>query len=147
MSILTALLIAAAEPKLPEWMAGCWEHRAGERWSEECWTVPRAGMMMGSGRSGTGDKLIDWETMQIVLDYDLGEHSVVRMAFIGAPKGRNATVFAWSPSEGPGVTFGNAAHDYPQRIHYWREGEELVAEISLADGSRPVRWRYRRMGN
>jgi hypothetical protein len=45
------------------------------------------------------------------------------------------------------VTFVNAVHDYPQRIRYWREGEEMFAEISLADGSKPVRWRYRRLGN
>ena len=147
MSLLTALLVAAADPKLPEWMAGCWEYRSGERWTEECWTVPRAGMMMGSGRTGIGEKLVEWETMQITLDHGAGNDSVTGMAFRGAPKGMNATVFAWSPSQEPGVEFGNAAHDYPQRIRYWREGEELVAEISLADGSRPVRWRYRRMGS
>ncbi len=147
MSLLTALLVAAADPKLPEWMAGCWEHRSGDRWTEECWTIPRAGMMMGSGRTGIGDKLVDWETMQIRLDYDTGQGPVVRMAFKGAPKGVNGTVFAWSPSQDLGVTFGNAAHDFPQRIRYWREGEELLAEISLADGSKPVRWRYRRMGS
>jgi hypothetical protein len=147
MLLLTALLMAATEPVLPDWMAGCWEQRSGDRWSEECWTIPRAGMMMGSGRSGVGDRLSDWETMQILLDYDLGGQSIVRMVFIGAPKGKNGTVFAWSPSKDPGLTFGNQAHDYPQRIRYWREGEELVAEIALADGTRPVRWRYRRMGN
>ena len=38
-------------PELPAWMAGCWEARDGDRWSEECWTIPRAGMMMGSGRN------------------------------------------------------------------------------------------------
>jgi len=38
--------------------------------------------------------------------------------------------------------FENRDHDYPQRIRYWREGEVLMAEISLADGSKPMRWRY-----
>ena len=147
MSLLTALLIAVSDPALPDWMAGCWEQRTGERWAEECWTIPRAGMMMGSGRSGVGDRLSDWETMRIVLNYGPGNQPTARMAFIGSPKGAAGTVFAWNPSQEPGVTFANAGHDFPQRVRYWREGEELVAEVSLADGSKPVRWRYRRMGN
>ena len=42
------------------------------------------------------------------------------------------------------MTFTNPAHDYPQRISYRRDGEELVAEVSLLDGSEANRWRYRR---
>lgn len=147
MSLAIALLVAAAEPKLPDWMVGCWEFRSGERWSEECWTIPRAGMMMGSGRSGMGDALTDWETMQIFLDYEFEDGTVARLVFIGKPKGRNGAIFAWSPSPDPGLTFSNQVHDYPQRIRYWREGEALVAETSLMDGSKPARWRYRRMGD
>jgi hypothetical protein len=147
MKLLTALLIAASEPALPAWMAGCWEQRSGDRWTEECWTSARAGMMMGSSRSGTGNALRDWEVMQIVLDKDVSDDRSVRMAFWGAPRGVNRTLFAWIPSKEPGVTFSNAGHDYPQRIRYWRDGPDLLAEISLLDGSKPVRWRYRRMGN
>lgn len=147
MILLTAALVATADPKLPEWMTGCWEQRSGDRWAEECWTIPRAGMMMGSGRSGVGGKLTDWETMRIVLDYEISDGSIVRMAFIGSPGGKDGAIFAWGPSQETGLTFENHAHDYPQRIRYWREGEELVAEISLIDGSKPVLWRYRRMGN
>ena len=147
MILALASLFAVAEPQLPAWMAGCWEHRSGDRWTEECWTIPRAGMMMGSGRSGNGETLTDWETMRIVLDYEISDGPIVRMAFIGSPKGSSGAIFVWSPSKDAGLTFGNQFHDYPQRIRYWREGEELLAEISLADGSRPRRWRYRRMGN
>jgi len=69
------------------------------------------------------------------------------MAFWGSPEGKGRTMFTWVPAKEAGVTFINALHDYPQRIRYWREGEELLAEVSLADGSKPVRWRYRRLGN
>jgi len=141
MSLSVALLLAAASPELPGWMAGCWEQKSGDRWTEECWTIPRAGMMMGSSRSGRGDQLREWEIMQIVLDPAAG------MGFFGAPKGMNRTRFAWTASDAPGLSFVNPAHDYPQRIRYWREGEDLLAEISLLDGSKKVSWRYRRMGN
>lgn len=146
MILSIALLLAAADPKLPDWMAGCWEQRSGESWTEECWTIPRAGMMMGSSRNGSGDQLRDWETMQIVRE-DTDDPAVAKMRFHGAPRGQNRTSFDWVPSKEPGLSFVNAAHDYPQRIRYWREGEDLMAEISLLDGSKPRRWRYRRMGN
>jgi hypothetical protein len=45
------------------------------------------------------------------------------------------------------VTFLNAEHDFPQRVRYWREGRELVAEISLKDGTKAQRWRYVPQGN
>jgi hypothetical protein len=142
---LTLSAAAGQEPKLPESMVGCWEQRSGDRWTEECWMPPRGGIMLGSGRSGTGDRVSEWEAIQIVLDRQNGDGPAARMAFWAAPGGVNRTMFAWNPSDLPGVTFVNAAHDYPQRIRYWREGERLMAETSLADGSKPRRWTYDRV--
>ena len=148
MLALAALLLAAADqaPALPDWMAGCWETRTGSKWAEECWTVPRAGMMMGSGRSGDGEQIRDWEVMQIVrLDTD--DPAVPPMTFYGAPSGQNRTPFTLIHSADPGVTFVNAEHDYPQRIRYWRDGDALVAEVALKDGSKSRQWRYTRIKN
>ena len=144
MWLMLAAVLAAdvSTPALPAWMAGCWETHSEGVWVEECWTHPRGGIMLGSGRSGKGEQLIGWEVMQIVTNQTADERPVVRMAFWGAPNGSNRTMFAWSPGSGPGVTFFNAGHDYPQRIRYWREGRELIAEISLKDGSKAQRWRY-----
>lgn len=44
------------------------------------------------------------------------------------------------------IEFANPAHDYPQRIRYWREGNRLKARISLMDGSKAEDWDYGRMG-
>ena len=41
------------------------------------------------------------------------------------------------------VEFANPAHDYPQRIRYWRQGKLLMAEVSKMDGSKALRWNYR----
>lgn len=148
LAVLLPLPLAAQEaPELPDWLSGCWEASDGERWVEECWTVPRAGIMLGSGRSGDGETLLGWETMRIALDEPNGDGPNVRMAFLAAPMGGTPTLFAWSPGDPDSVTFINTAHDYPQRIRYWREGRELMAEISLVDGSNPMRWTYRRMGD
>ena len=43
--------------------------------------------------------------------------------------------------------FVNAAHDFPQRVRYLRTTTGIDAEVSLADGSKPVRWSYRRSGS
>ena len=138
LALAASPLCAEEAPSLPSWMAGCWEQQSGDRWTEECWTAPRAGIMLGSGRSGEGERLGSWEVMQIVRDADDGS-----LTFYGAPGGANRTVFQ-GRSEAGAVTFINPAHDYPQRIHNSRDGEELVAEVSLLDGSKASRWIYRR---
>ena len=126
-----------AEPALPGWMAGCWIEQKEAAWTEECWTSARGGVMIGSGRSGAGDRVKSWEAMQILRE-------PAGLAFYGAPGGVGRTRFA-ARADGQGVTFVNAGHDYPQRIRYWREGDALLAEASLADGSRAKRWRFKRM--
>ena len=140
---LLALPTGLAAADLPAWMAGCWIEEKGDRWTEECWTDPRAGLMLGSGRSGTGQKLGDWEVMQIVLS---DPATGAKMTFWGAPRGQGRTAFSWVPDQKPGVTFANVAHNFPQRIRYWREGGRLHAEISLLDGSRATHWSYAPMG-
>jgi hypothetical protein len=146
--MIAAILAAdAPAPALPAWMAGCWEQRSGEKWTEECWTAPRAGIMLGSGRSGTGGVLDNWEVMQIEL-VETDDPAIDPITFYGAPKGQNRTAFAWVRNgRGAGITFVNAGHDYPQQIRYWREGKYLVAETSLADGTKAHRWRYVPMGD
>ncbi|MGH6780896.1 MAG: DUF6265 family protein, partial [Sphingomonadaceae bacterium] len=134
------MLAGAADekPALPGWMAGCWESRSGDRWTEECWTSARGGMMLGSSRSAKGDRVDQWEAMQIIVDPAGG------MAFYASPNGAKRTSFAWRVDAAPGVTFHNAENDYPQRIRYWPEGDAMMAEIAMADGSNAMRWAYKR---
>lgn len=150
LGLLTAssAAVPASPPSVAElaWMAGCWEQREGDRWTEECWTAPRGGLMLGSSRTGRGDTILEWESLRIERDVQNGEGPIVRLAYFAAPGGKGWTRFAWSSNAGPGVTFYNVANDYPQRIRYWREGDRMMAEIAMEDGSRPRRWRYRRTG-
>ena len=149
MWLLMAAAIAAEAPQeanLPGWMAGCWETHSQGVWVEECWTGPRGGIMLGSGRSGKGEQLINWEVMQIVR-MPTDDPDRPKLTFYGAPSNKNRTPFHWVASSARDVTFLNADHDFPQRIRYWREGRELVAEISLKDGTKAQRWRYAPKGN
>lgn len=134
------MLVGAVDEKaaLPGWMAGCWEAVSDDRWTEECWTSARGGMMLGSSRSAKDDRVDQWEAMQIIADPSGG------MAFWASPNGTKRTPFAWRADTAPGVTFHNAGNDYPQRVRYWPEGDAMMAEIAMADGSKPMLWRYKR---
>jgi hypothetical protein len=146
MMFVVALAAEAQGPSLPSWMAGCWESRSESVWVEECWTGPRAGIMLGSGRSGKGEQLFNWEVMQIEKT-PTDDPAGSKLTFYGAPSGKVRTPFHWVASSEKDVTFLNAEHDFPQRVRYWREGRELVAEISLKDGTKAQRWRYVPQGN
>lgn len=149
--LAAAALLGAAPPAMPDvndlgWMAGCWEQREGDRWTEECWTKPRGGMMFGSSRTGVGDTILEWEALRIQRHAPNGDGPIVRLGYFAAPGGKGWKLFAWSPSKGPGISFSNVANDYPQRIRYWRHRDEMIAEISMANGSKARRWRLRRTG-
>ena len=135
----TAALEAPPLP-MPTFLAGCWERRSGERWTEECWSSARGGLMLGSGRDGVADRVRHWEWMRIERDGDGG------LRFYASPKGAGAVAFRATEASADRVTFVNAAHDFPQRVNYVRTTTGIAAEISLADGSKPVRWSYRRSG-
>ena len=137
-----AVLLVAATPaaRLDDlgWLAGDWASEAGERWTEESWSPPRGGMMIGHSRSGRGAVLREFEFLRIAAGAD------GTPAYIAQPQGGAAVAFALVRHDGTSATFENPAHDYPQRIHYVRDGEVLTATISAIDGSQARRWTYRR---
>ena len=131
------LAAAAASPAtLPAFMTGCWNLVEGDHWTQECWMEPKAGLMLGASREGVADKLKSWEQLRVELAVD---GSVVLMA---SPGGRAAVAFKASSISPTAIEFTNAQHDFPQRIRYELKGDRLEAEISLIDGSKPVRWTY-----
>jgi hypothetical protein len=140
--IASILLLAqaAVEPSpMPEFLTGCWEQRRdGGRWTQECWTDSRGGLMMGSGRDGQGDTVRIWEWMRIERAADGS------VTFYASPKGAAAVPFKRSESSPDSVTFINEAHDFPQRVHYRRTTDGLEAEVSRKDGTGAMRWSYGR---
>jgi len=131
-------------PDLPGWLAGCWTMGEAADWTDECWSSARAGSMFGFSRTGAGEQRRFFEFMRIERSAADGKGAAAKMGFIVNQGGSTWTRFEWQASTEPGVTFENTANDYPQRIRYWREGEQLLAEISLADGSKAHRFTYRR---
>ena len=140
---LTALALASmpmppsAAPDF-DWLVGRWCTRAdkGVRTCES-WTGWSGGEMRGEGRTSRPGKPVESEAMRI-------RTAGGKAVYVATPAGSAPVTFAEAARKARSVTFENRGHDYPQRISYWREGRFLVAEISLADGTRAIRWRYRR---
>ena len=142
LAMAAAAVLLAASPAATvddlAWLAGQWSREESERWTEESWTAPRGGVMLGHSRSGRGDSLRDFEFLRV----QAGTDGIP--AYIAQPGGGAPVAFRLVRRDGRSATFENASHDYPQRIQYARDGETLTATISLIDGSKPIRWVYRR---
>ncbi|HEV7659733.1 MAG TPA: DUF6265 family protein [Allosphingosinicella sp.] len=120
------------------WMSGHWATEEGGRWTEESWSAPRGGVMLGYSRSGSGDRLREFEFLRL----QAGADGVP--VYLAQPGGRAAVAFRLTARDGAGATFENPAHDFPQRIVYRRDGDSMVATISKLDGSNAMSWTYRR---
>ena len=146
--IVSALLamssaVLAAEPQpapsLPAWLSGGWSMQSDDgSWSEEWWTPPRAGVMMGAGRSGKGDGLQWWEHTRI-------EASGDKVSFCALPKGQKGACFTATKTSANEIVFENPAHDFPTRVAYRRSGDQLFAEINGPGGANPQRWTFKRI--
>jgi hypothetical protein len=129
---------APAQP-MPSWMTGLWRSQTPEgEWAEEWWTTARAGQMLGAGRSGKAETLEFWEQTRI-------ERTADGLQFCASTFGKGpGTCFKAVSATDSEIAFENPAHDYPRRIVYRREGNELFATISGPNGSKPQSWRFKR---
>ena len=137
-----ALAIPASAQQQPlAWLVGQWctEPAKGETVCETWQPMGDDQIMRGISETRRGD-VRRIETMHIINDAG-------RLVFHAEPPGQAPTdFFSTTRDHAPAsLAFENRAHDYPQRVRYWREGELLLAEISLADGGKPMRWTYRRV--
>lgn len=138
--ILAAMLALQAPAGVADlgWMSGRWETAAGERWTEESWSSPRAGMLIGYSRSGRGEAAREFEFLRIQAGAD------GTLAYIAQPGGRPPVAFRLVSASGTEAVFENPQHDFPQRIRYVREGDTLTATISAIDGSNAMSWSFER---
>ncbi len=130
---------AAAQEQPLGWLAGAWCTDAGPQGrSCERWSAMEGGLMLGTGQTVRDGATMSFEFLRIALDGPVA-------VYHAQPGGAPPVAFREVKRDAMSVTFENAAHDYPQRIRYWREGDVLVAEISLVDGAKAMRWRFRLM--
>lgn len=121
------------------WLQGCWQSVSGDRVVEEQWTAPRAGSMLGTGRTARGNTLVEYE---FVVVRERGE----RLVYLAHPSGQPSAEFLSIRASAGEVVFENAQHDFPQRVGYQRQGADLTAWVEgTQDGqTRRIDFHYRR---
>ena len=120
---LSAPLASAASLDQLQWLQGCWAAEGAQAGSVEQWMGPAGGSMLGASRTVKGGKTVAFEFMQ------MRESEPGKIVFIAQPSGVAPTTFALLREADGEFVFENAAHDFPQRVIYKRDGAMLRARI------------------
>jgi len=114
------------------WMAGSWVGTSARGIEmEEHWTAPKGNSMIGVHRDVVKGRTLLFEFLRIEQQGD-------RLVYLSMPNGRSpATPFPLKEASGQRVVFENPAHDFPQRIIYWKEGTDLRARIEGTLNGKP----------
>lgn len=125
------------------WMLGSWVLVEGERASYEVWRVEDERTLVGAARSEQGGRVTSWEHLRIVQQ---GEGPDGLVVYLASPMGRFPTAFARVEQQEQRVAFENPAHDFPRRITYWRQGEQLCVQLQgqEAGGAQELSWCWQR---
>jgi hypothetical protein len=150
MKLLIALAVAALlfstanqAPKASlndlAWLAGSWAGSASGIDMEEHWTAPKGNSMIGMHRDVGKGRTLSFEFLRIEQQGD-------QLVYLSMPNGKSpATPFPLKETSANRVVFENATHDFPQRIIYWKDGNDLCARIegmlNGKAGSEEWRWR------
>ena len=79
-----------------------------------------------------------YEYLRIVADNEV-------VTYFASPMGGDSTPFVFVHSEEERAVFENPAHDWPQRLTYWREADRLHARAEGLDStSRRAEWVWQR---
>ncbi len=119
------------------WISGCWENADGDY--REVWSAPDHGYLFGYALALEGDTVAFFEQTRI----DPG----AAYTFNAYPAGEGPARFAETERGAAYIVFADPEHDYPQRIRYARDGDQMTAEISLLDGSKGQGFAFRACQN
>jgi hypothetical protein len=122
---------APAKASALAWMAGSWAGEKDGVHSEEHWTTPEGGALVGMHKDVKGGRMSSFEFSRIVEEGG-------RLCYLASPGGAAPTSFCAVEMEANRVVFENRNHDFPQRILYWREGDRIHARIEGPMNGEPV---------
>ena len=123
------------------WIAGAWELRDRQGIIEEYWMRPSGKSMIGITRNVSENEPLFFEYLRI-LQTDSG------IIYIAQPSGWSPIEFKLVELEDEIATFINPAHDFPQRIIYRKELDNILfvrLEGTLGGKFRTEDLRYRRV--
>jgi hypothetical protein len=125
---------------LVKFMSGCWSMERGSAEKgvtviEEAWSRPRAGTLIGYGRTTRGERTLFHEFLRI-------EQRGDRLVYIARPSNaEKPTEFTSTKVSATEVVFENPEHDDPKRITYRVADGGLVA---VTEGNRTTQFKFRR---
>lgn len=124
--LMTALSAALQTPapaiKDVAWIGGCWDLTRNARHVVESWMPPEGGTMMGVSRTVNNGKTTEWEFLII-------REGARGLEYVAKPSGQPEATFTSTRVAPNEVVFENAAHDFPKKITYRRDGDVLTAAI------------------
>lgn len=147
-SLATALFLSlcfstgAFAAQLPSWMSGSWAGTIDGVKMEEQWTSADGGVMLGLHRDIRANGKVSFEFLRI-------EQKGDAIVLLAQPGGRPATTFTATTATAEKIVFENLAHDFPQRISYWRKGDSLCARVEgvLKSDEVAEEWCWARAGH
>ena len=111
-----------------KWLAGAWGGTKSTSSTEERWSPPKGGAMLGVSRTVSGEKMTGFEYLRIVERED-------GLVYVAQPGGKPPTEFVLTELDDNRTVFVNPRHTYPQRIVYELSKEgALIASIGYARG-------------
>lgn len=135
LGVLGALPLEAAgvgEVERLAWMEGRWVGEKDGVGTEERWTGPLGGALLGLRGDVKGDRLVSWEFLRIA---STGEGTF----YFASPRSAPPTPFKLVEIGEKRAVFENRQHDFPQRILYWLDpAGALHARIEGPDSGRTV---------
>jgi hypothetical protein len=121
------------------WMEGTWTGEDSGTVSEETWTSPRGGMMLGVHRDVAGGKAVSFEFLRI-------QATPEGIVYFASPNGAPPTPFRLVESGLNRAVFENRKHDFPVRILYWLDAEGALHARIEGPGEKPkaFEWVWRK---
>ena len=123
-----------------DWMSGTWVQKAEGRGTvSESWLGPGNGLMVAAN-------LTTWPNGRKSFEFLRIAETAEGFSYFASPGGKSPVEFKMKETGERRVVFENAAHDFPQRVLYWRDGEHLVARIegTIKGKARSEEWRFSR---
>lgn len=106
------------------WMTGSWSGTKDGVASEEHWTGPEGGGLVGMHKDVRDGRMTGFEFLRVVVD------TAGKVCYVSSPGGAPPTSFCAIEIGARKAVFENKEHDFPQRILYWLdEAGKLHARI------------------
>lgn len=123
------------------WLAGHWQAEHGGAITEELWTRPAGGLMLGLNRQYRAGEGAAFEYLRI-------EEGAEGIRYLASPGGGPPTAFPLARTAERHVVFENPDHDWPQVIEYRLDDEGVlhVRAAGLEAGSQELAWTMEETG-